>query len=295
MHREVSESRRVYNWLCLGSTDSDHSPPTSAMGTARLPRSSTVPQGKPLFDRVSRSEEHSRARSRSPPIVPLVPLLDIRLQPTDAKHSHQPAQNGLESSTHRLLSHAGKLSSDEDASEIDQSSDKEGKTFTGKTNGKAQHLVSDYGWNFQEAFDALAFASTWLMLAGFLILPGSFESSGYTMLAAATLCSGLGLSVMLYLWSAQWDNPAWLVRKVFIPGLFNAVLGALSTGIHIYGVNEGHFTTTSRAALIIISTIAGANLALLLSYGADSGRLQHKKGRMVQCESCVAGYGKKLE
>ncbi|KAF5339872.1 hypothetical protein D9611_009045 [Ephemerocybe angulata] len=263
------------------------------MGTARLPRATTVAQGKPKFDRVSRSEEHSRARSRSPPIVPLVPLLDIRLQPTDAKHSNTPARNGLETSTHRLLSHAGKLSSDDDASVV---GDKEGdKTLAGKTNGKAQQFVSDYGWNFQEAFDALAFASTWLMLAGFLILPGSFEGSGYTMLAAATVCSGLGLSVMLYLWSAQWDNPAWLVRKVFIPGLFNAVLGALSTGIHIYGVNEGHFTTTSRAALIIISTITGANLALLLSYGADSGRLQHKKGRMLQCESCVAGYEKRLE
>ncbi|TVY86868.1 hypothetical protein LAWI1_G007630, partial [Lachnellula willkommii] len=92
----------------------------------------------------------------------------------------------------------------------------------------------------------LASFFTWILLAGFVIFPGTFTSlqsldtdtsssnpassilkSTTThihipLLVIASTSSILGALGMLYLWSAHRDNFVWLLNRIFLPGCLNS-------------------------------------------------------------------------
>ncbi|RXW24374.1 hypothetical protein EST38_g1469 [Candolleomyces aberdarensis] len=141
-------------------------------------------------------------------------------------------------------------------------------------------------WNLLASF------FTWILLAGFLLFPGTFTSwreeqaqatgaAGVTddvkravlgavdhvpLFVIAFLCSGLGAVGMIglsYRWAA---NYIWILNKVFVPGFLNSLAGLLSTLANIYGAQGGQLSTTALVTLIVTASCTGVTAILTLIY-----------------------------
>ncbi|KAG6828792.1 hypothetical protein H0H92_006731 [Tricholoma furcatifolium] len=118
----------------------------------------------------------------------------------------------------------------------------------------------------------LASFFTWILLAGFILFPGTFTSLQNSQSAIANgevgkevlkavahvplfviafLCCGIGAAGMGYLWWKWMYNYIWLVNKIFMPGLLNSLAGLISTITNVFGVQHGEFGTTSKVTLIV--------------------------------------------
>jgi hypothetical protein len=109
----------------------------------------------------------------------------------------------------------------------------------------------------------LAAASTWLLLAGFVILPTAFESlntaklSGTSetiynsvhhvpILVLASISSSFGVIGMLFVWLKNSTNYIWITNKVFMPGVLNSTVGLLNTLVNVYGSRDGKWGNTAK-------------------------------------------------
>ncbi|KAF8634751.1 hypothetical protein AX15_000717 [Amanita polypyramis BW_CC] len=118
---------------------------------------------------------------------------------------------------------------------------------------------------------------TWILLAGFVLFPGTFNSlrnSGSTssnvtgqlanevlnvvnhvsLFVIAFLCCGIGTAGMGYLWWRWMNNYVWLVNKIFLPGLFNSLAGLISTISSVYGAQQGQFSVASKITLVVTAS-----------------------------------------
>ncbi|KAF5340264.1 hypothetical protein D9611_007825 [Ephemerocybe angulata] len=142
-------------------------------------------------------------------------------------------------------------------------------------------------WNLLASF------FTWILLAGFLLFPGTFSSwqeqqaqavgaspavtdelkgavlkavAHVPLFVIAFICSGIGAAGMVWLWWRWMANYIWLLNKVFVPGLLNALAGLLSTISNIYGAQEGQFSRTAKITLIVTATSSGILAGMVLFY-----------------------------
>ncbi|KAF6760622.1 hypothetical protein DFP72DRAFT_804881 [Ephemerocybe angulata] len=137
-------------------------------------------------------------------------------------------------------------------------------------------------------YNLLAAGATWLMLGGFIVLPGSFGSLGkivdqkvsdealkaalklaidhVPVLYVGTACSLLALIVLFCLWLRWRMNYVWLRTNIFVPGFLNSSLGVLASLVNIFLVNGGQFNRRSRIVLYVVSGICGGYLVLLVIY-----------------------------
>ncbi|KAG5645693.1 hypothetical protein DXG03_005531 [Asterophora parasitica] len=121
----------------------------------------------------------------------------------------------------------------------------------------------------------LAAFFTWILLAGFVLFPGTFTSlknaqgsfpggqvgqqvldavSHVPLFVIAWVCCGIGAGGMIYLWWRWMNNYIWLVNKIFLPGLLNSLAGLISTLANIYGVQHGEYSTTGKVTIIVTGT-----------------------------------------
>ena len=144
---------------------------------------------------------------------------------------------------------------------------------------------------------------TWILLAGFVLFPGTFTSlknSGgnntvteealnvinhVSLFVIAFLCSGIGAAGMGYLWWRWMKNYVWLVNKVFLyvdvvpvlclyvplnaacsPGLLNSLAGVISTLSSVYGAQHGEYSSSSKVTLIVTVTTTFICGALTVYY-----------------------------
>ncbi|PFH51620.1 hypothetical protein AMATHDRAFT_142240, partial [Amanita thiersii Skay4041] len=135
---------------------------------------------------------------------------------------------------------------------------------------------------------------TWILLAGFVLFPGTFSSlrdlplgssSGggvpqevarnvlnavnhVSLFVIAFICCGVGAAGMCYLWWRWMNNYVWLTNKIFIPGLLNSLAGVISTIANVYGVQDGQFSTTSKVTIIVtvVSTAVCGVLCLFYMF-----------------------------
>ncbi|KZP18521.1 hypothetical protein FIBSPDRAFT_745389 [Athelia psychrophila] len=132
---------------------------------------------------------------------------------------------------------------------------------------------------------AASFA-TWILLAGFVLFPGTFTSlqqangeglggAGALVLGAvqhvplfviAWICTGVGAFMMLYLWYRWQKNYIWVTNRIFMPGLLNSLAGILSTLSSVLGVQHSTLSVTSKATIIVTSSVAGVCGFLTLFY-----------------------------
>ncbi|KAI0017452.1 hypothetical protein F4780DRAFT_593177 [Xylariomycetidae sp. FL0641] len=118
--------------------------------------------------------------------------------------------------------------------------------------------------------NVLAAASTWALLAGFVVLPGTFaglsSSSSSSdniipdevveqvrhipLLVIASICSGAGALGILYLSFRFRANYVWLAGKLFLPATLNSVAGLLSTLAGVYASHGGKWSVAARVTAI---------------------------------------------
>ncbi|KAF8066775.1 hypothetical protein FPV67DRAFT_1417146 [Lyophyllum atratum] len=116
---------------------------------------------------------------------------------------------------------------------------------------------------------------TWILLAGFVLFPGTFTSlqnaqadissevgkhiinavTHVPLFVIAFICCGIGAGGMCYLWWRWMYNYVWLVNRIFLPGLLNSLAGLISTLANIYGVQHGEFSTPGKVTI----TVTGAS------------------------------------
>ncbi|TVY31537.1 hypothetical protein LSUB1_G008749, partial [Lachnellula subtilissima] len=128
----------------------------------------------------------------------------------------------------------------------------------------------------------LASFFTWILLAGFVIFPGTFTSlqtlsptspaltsstashilsstKHIPLLIIASTSSILGALGMLYLWFAHKDNPVWLLNRIFLPGCLNSFAGFISTLVNVYSQQGGDWSVTAR----VTAAVTGACMAVM--------------------------------
>lgn len=136
-------------------------------------------------------------------------------------------------------------------------------------------------------FNLLASFFTWVLLAGFLLFPGTFTSlqeaassdttpefqrriltavTHVPLFVVAWLCCGIGAAGMIWLWWRWNANYIWVTSKIFLPGLMNGLAGLISTLVNIFGVQDGQLSTTAKVTIIVVSCTTGVCGLLLVFY-----------------------------
>ncbi|KAF2818043.1 hypothetical protein CC86DRAFT_436514 [Ophiobolus disseminans] len=155
-------------------------------------------------------------------------------------------------------------------------------------------------------FDICASFSSWLTLAGFIVLPATFtslkNSDGLGGLAggkeiqevarnlellpvAAILCF-LGISSSCWLWWRWHKNYIWLVSRIFLLGLFHSLIGLFTTLANVFSAQGGHLSVTARITISVTTACGGCMLILVGLYShlannmvTETDKVVSKKGR----------------
>ncbi|KAK7052271.1 hypothetical protein R3P38DRAFT_3306060 [Favolaschia claudopus] len=134
-------------------------------------------------------------------------------------------------------------------------------------------------------YNMLAAFFTWILLAGFVLLPGTFtnlQNAGSTenekafvdaiqrvpLFVIAFVCSGIGVLGMLWLWWRWSRNYIWLNNRICLPGTLNSIAGIISTLVNVYSAQHGEFVATSKITIIVTVVAAVICGGLTLLYGA---------------------------
>jgi len=110
---------------------------------------------------------------------------------------------------------------------------------------------------------------TWLLLLGFVIVPGTFNKNStrhIPLLPVAYVCCLLNALASFWLWRRRRSDPIWLYTNLFFAGLVNAFSGFITTIVNVYGVQDGQFSTASRATLAITCTFTAIYAVLSVFY-----------------------------
>jgi len=127
-------------------------------------------------------------------------------------------------------------------------------------------------------YNILAGFFTWILLAGFILFPGTFASlqnqnatglpvqvqqrlldtvTHLPLFIVAWICTGIGGFGMIWLWWRWRKNYIWCLNKIFMPGLLNSLAGLLSTISSLFGAQHGQLSTPSKSTLIVTSAATG--------------------------------------
>ncbi|KAF2814790.1 uncharacterized protein BDZ99DRAFT_485369 [Mytilinidion resinicola] len=124
----------------------------------------------------------------------------------------------------------------------------------------------------------LASAFTWILLAGYVIFPGTFtslqnsdvindskskseaESTGKEVLRhvaflpllwVAAVCCIIGASGMCWLWWRWSENYVWLLNRIFLPGCLNSLAGLVNTLVSVYTAQNRQWSITAKVTVCV--------------------------------------------
>ncbi|KAF2458846.1 hypothetical protein BDY21DRAFT_264132, partial [Lineolata rhizophorae] len=134
--------------------------------------------------------------------------------------------------------------------------------------------------------NALAAFFSWLTLAGYVVLPGTFTSlqnsqslkdsesgkrvqrtvNNLPLLPLACICCVTGIVGQLWVgW--QWrKNYIWLVSRICWPGTLHSTIGLITTLISVYTTQGRHWSVTAIFAITTIGVYMAANVGALAYY-----------------------------
>ncbi|RDW91293.1 hypothetical protein BP5796_02458 [Coleophoma crateriformis] len=151
----------------------------------------------------------------------------------------------------------------------------------------------------------LASAFTWILLAGFLIFPGTFTSisaqiqeenqqaaaaflatvKNVQLLIIGGACSGIGAAGMVWLWWRWRRNYVWLLNRIFLPGCLNSLAGLISTLISVYAQQQSQWSITARVTAAVTGGIMVVTGVLFIIYNfAVLSRVKSKHKREMADE-----------
>ncbi|KAJ1301979.1 hypothetical protein OPQ81_000815 [Rhizoctonia solani] len=138
--------------------------------------------------------------------------------------------------------------------------------------------------------DMLASFFSWILLAGFVIFPGTFTSiqqldsddpsrsdadkwilvqvKNVPLLAIAGACCAIGAIGMIWLWHRWHKNFIWLVNRIFPPGTLHGLAGEISTLVNVFSQQGGSFSTTAIVTTIVTGACAVICGILVLFYSS---------------------------
>ncbi|KAI0051560.1 hypothetical protein FA95DRAFT_1569853 [Auriscalpium vulgare] len=149
----------------------------------------------------------------------------------------------------------------------------------------------------------LASFFTWILLAGFVVLPGTFSSleqiqtaSGpvgrvvnaiqhVSLFVIAYTCCVIGAGGMGWLWWRWRGNYIWLLNKIFVPGAMNGLAGVLSTIASVFGAQHGHFTASSITTMSVTggtTVVCGSLAAFYNFWRLERVKRQHEQEVGIQ-------------
>ncbi|KAH7408746.1 hypothetical protein DE146DRAFT_387887 [Phaeosphaeria sp. MPI-PUGE-AT-0046c] len=107
----------------------------------------------------------------------------------------------------------------------------------------------------------LASASVWILLAGYIVFPATFNKlqkeeldakadsnlkqhaldtvRNVPLLYVAAFACGIGVLGCLWLWWQHRKNYVWVINRIFLPALLNSIAGLVSTLVNVYSAQEG--------------------------------------------------------
>ncbi|KAM7210075.1 hypothetical protein V8F06_014544 [Rhypophila decipiens] len=135
-------------------------------------------------------------------------------------------------------------------------------------------------------YNVLASLYSWLLLAGFLVFPGTFTSLSKAtaikqnepgiliqkavqkmpLFWVALVCCMVGAAGLFWLWWKLKNSYVWLVTKIFVPCLLNSAMGLITVGINVQTAQSGHWSEGAQITISIIGTTFATSLLLFLSY-----------------------------
>ncbi|CAF9926293.1 MAG: hypothetical protein ALECFALPRED_003409 [Alectoria fallacina] len=146
--------------------------------------------------------------------------------------------------------------------------------------------------------------STWILLAGFIVVPGTFVSvedsktlqkgaenskvehavlntvKHASLIWVAGFCCVIGGAGMVWLWWRWRSNYIWLINKIFLVGLLNSVAGLISTLINVYSQQGGRFSITAKITVGATASCTGITALLYFLYNfwiLQGVRKKHQK------------------
>ncbi|KIV89552.1 hypothetical protein PV10_06945 [Exophiala mesophila] len=127
---------------------------------------------------------------------------------------------------------------------------------------------------------------TWIILAGFLVVPGTFNTfkdsdefqsaseksaiinsiSNVPLLYVSASFCGSGVLGCLWLWYRWRHNYVWLINRVFLPVTLNSVAGLITTVVNVYTAQKHVWSITAKITAIVIGSCVGIGGFLFLTY-----------------------------
>ncbi|KAH6674291.1 hypothetical protein B0J14DRAFT_480571 [Halenospora varia] len=138
-----------------------------------------------------------------------------------------------------------------------------GRRSTGQTHYMRMLLALD---DIPRLHNIMASFFTWILLAGFVIFPGTFTNlqssktldsapishtilhtiKNVPLLVIATISTSIGALGMLLLSLRHASNYVWLINKIFLPGTLHSLAGLISTLVNVYTSQHGDWSITAK-------------------------------------------------
>lgn len=135
----------------------------------------------------------------------------------------------------------------------------------------------------------LASFFVWLLLAGFLVFPGTFTSiqksleskqqfgdktteivlksvKNVHLLVIAAVACGISVVGMVVLALRHLDNYVWMLNKLIMPGIANCLAGLISTLVGVYSQQHGVWSVTAKVTAIVEGACLGIAAGLFLFF-----------------------------
>lgn len=116
--------------------------------------------------------------------------------------------------------------------------------------------------NVPRLHNILASFFTWILLAGYIVFPATFNKlqtdedldkeansalkahaletvRNVPLLYVAAFACGVGVIGCLWLWWTHRKNYVWVINRIFLPALMNSIAGLISTLVNIYSAQDG--------------------------------------------------------
>jgi len=143
-------------------------------------------------------------------------------------------------------------------------------------------------------YNFLSGVFTWILLASFLIIPGTFTSfknsdtfkniqddeDKSNAVAKAIIDSAANVGLLwlsgalcviggtgcLFLWFRWRKNYVWIVNKVFLPATLNSIAGLLTTVVNVYTAQKGVWSATAKIGAIVTGCLTAVAGGLFAAY-----------------------------
>ncbi|KAH6655433.1 hypothetical protein BKA67DRAFT_515420 [Truncatella angustata] len=160
---------------------------------------------------------------------------------------------------------------------------------------------------------------TWILLAGYVVLPGTFTSirdlsddtevransaastildhvKNVPLLVIAAICCGIGMSGMIWLMIRWRNNYVWLLNRLLLPGTMNGLAGLIGTLVTVYTQQNGSWSISAKVGAIVEGcSLVICGMMFVFFNNLLLARIKRKHGREIEKAQAGEGFLEKAE